>query len=352
MSKEARADYLRRMGELRNAHDWQEKLGGKNALSVLEQVSGVLFQPEVNQQSAAQFLQTLDGVNPNLLNSTAEILLQGVWGLNDTHWQSMIDRQLQNVFGQGMTRQKIEQIGQMLDKGLFDEEFLLGEYQGGFVNPKIEALQAQISQLEKGYQEQSRQSEAQREFKEAVKQRSDEYIFSEINSVINPIIEKLAWAKSEGDPSDWAEFKEMFGEMRESWLKDFVRTSPEYKTIQYLLETGQGYDQKGNLSHLYLMKLEALQGKATAKMREAGRKGQRTLTKSLLSSRNAQIGQPSTEPTVQPQQVVNQPTVQPPQPPQVAAQDTQAERDALWKQYQSGFQQNEQLRRGMMTGRR
>lgn len=349
--KAERDGVLKSFQDARVLRDIETKLGGKEFIPILEAVSTSLQTPEATLTGTTEFLQTVATTNPNLMDKSAEIMFQGIWNMDEPRWQGLVDNQLQQIFGDGMTRDRIKELSSWMQAGMFDPEQLREDYQDlGFTNPLVTQLQAEkaelLKRLENEPQQKERQIQAEQSFKAELQTASDKFIFDSLQSEINPIIEKLAWAKQENDPPEWAEAKEVFGEMREAWIKTTIQNSPEAKNIKFLLENGQAFDKQGNPTQVYMAQVARIQGKAKAATLKAGRALQKTFTKSLLSSRNAQLTTP-----------IFKPAYTQPLAPQTIAQTkpnvtvtSDADLDLAWRQVQQATQDITRQQR-MMNGR-
>lgn len=349
--KAERDNVLKAFTDARAFKEMEAKLGGKSALPILEQVSTAIFTPEVTQPSTAQFLMTIEQSNPSLLDSIGETLFAGIMSMDDPKWQAVVDNHLQAKFG--ISSEKIAEVSKWMQAGLFDEEFIRQEYESeGFTNPKVAELLEENKRLKEQTAQQTQQQTKKVEFENELKQKrleiSNQYVLDSVLTEINPIIEKLAWATNENDPPEWGEAKGVLGEMREAWIKQKIESSPYAKNIKYLLDNNQAFDANGNPTQSYKMQLERIQGIVKSSVISAGRKLQPTFTKSLLSSRNAQItSNPLTQPS--PSQPRNEvPSVQSPSTNGVT---TQAELDALWMQLNTSNANDTQTRQRLANGR-
>lgn len=344
--------------EARKGAEAIEKLGGETALPVFETISNALFNSDEPREAAASLLSSIAEVNTPLLAQIAGDVFNDLWTLPD--WKPLVDKKLEETFGEGYNSEKLQEIVSWLDAGLFDAEEMREQYglDREISSPRLVALEKELAgakaQLASGTAKQQNETATRDQFIREAVEISDQYIIDNVSDNLAAIGAKFGWEPSASDPEDVKASKDMLSQMRDAYLEKQYRTSTEFKQIKSLIEQDRAFDNRGNPTLAYQIQLDKITGKAKANFNNVARSLASNFARSFRESRNAQLANGNNLPPQTNTQNNQAPQQQsPPQKPNtgrplVASDD---ELNALWNTQVAAQPADSATLRRMQNGR-
>lgn len=282
-----------------------DKIGGPVGVEVAQTFMPALLNHNPGEKEASEFLASIADVNPNLLVAGSRALLDQ--SLTETRPDPATGIPVNIATGNYIVKQylsekldleTVEKLVAYEEAGLIDHEDMAERLKldSGKSEREI-ANEKRIAELESKLNKESQVAEQNAEAQ--VQQRLSHatgFVSKQVMGTLIPVAEHYGWtatkeelASDKPEVKDTAEFKVALGELITPWMEQYKQNLPEWSALEHLAKEGLAFNQDGKPTAIFKKNLDNMNGKVLAAFKAKVRVMNKTLGKSLGSTRAAQL---------------------------------------------------------------